>query len=352
VEVLVDKSEGRFIHAATVFRDYCTGNKKYSVAEIEAFPHGLNDIYVENFGRIKSKNIALFPKIKSMLELLVAMLEPLPVDLCQQLIECTDVEMEEIKNNLCYLFPVVNNRFTVYHKSVVDFLTDRRISQKLDQKGQATEYLYDYYSDKVNGHVMMSNRVMSRFLSIDSPLSLMPSTSTEYSQGVISEYLYGHFIGHMVHGGFYDEAKVLLLRIHWSIGVLRNRSNGIVDLQKQYELVLHRHSDLINLDESVALCYKSIVMSSSYLSSLQDAAKLTNAFVLNQIGRLSSCELVNTSNCPMQVYLNECRDWWRDNHKYVPHMFRLPSPEGKYRLMFPIQNKLQFPSSIITTTVI
>jgi hypothetical protein len=388
-----------------VLRDYFKGNLQYSLPEIEALPDGLDGVYVENFGRILMKNIALFTKIKSLLALLVAMLEPLSVQLCQLLIDCTAEEMTEITHNLCYLFPVVDGRFTVYHKSVVDFLTDRKKSQKLNDKGEITEYLlmerfslkewgftpsqvktiydtlrsknittvqmirlcdsddlkdlfpdnkmyaktlmdlisalnagelaiskyfYDYYSDKKQGHVLLSRRLISLFMRTDSPLSMASLISIECPEGISSDYLYGHLVDHLVQGGLLDEAKFLLLHIHWSIGVLQNRSNPVIDLQKQYQLAMSNHSDIPNLNESLKLCHKSMVMSSSFISShYENKTKLINSFVLNQIGRLRRCELAKIENSPLQLYIKECCDWWSICHSYFPHMYESTSPEGK-----------------------
>jgi len=70
-----------------------------------------------------------------------------------------------------------------------------------------------------------------------------------------------------------------------------------------------------------------MMMSSSFISSHPDKTKLvTNAFILNQIGRLQTVE---STTFPLQIYMNECFDWWKSYNKYTPHMYRLTSPEGE-----------------------
>ena len=195
------------------------------------------------------------------------------------------------------------------------------------------KYLCDYFCHKKQGHIMLSRRLISRFMRIDEPLSMSSPIVMEFSSDVDPEYLYLHLIDHLVQGDLHDEAKALLLHIHWSIGLLNYRSGALVDLQKQYELALQGRSDTTDLDESLQLCYKSMVMSSSYISSHQETTKLLNAFVLNQLGRLRHCEIVKNENCPLQIYLDECFDWWNLKHKYIPHMYKLPSPEGMYQVI-------------------
>ena len=253
-----------------------------------------------------------------------------------------EFEFAEVKQ--IHLSLVNNNadKVRVFRKLDEDDLNDifpddilyRRVFNEIINSRQTGEdsifkYFYDYYSDKVDGHIKISRLLIKLFMRMDSPLSMASPIPLDCPQGIDPYYLYGHLIDHLVQGGLVDEAKVLLLRIHWSIGVLRNRSIGLLDLQKQYELVLQSPSERTDLDDTLQICYKSIILSSSFMSSHKENTKLVNSFILNQIGRLRSCELVKNATCPLQVYLDECFDWWKDNHKYIPHMYRLPSPEGK-----------------------
>ena len=179
---------------------------------------------------------------------------------------------------------------------------------------------------------------MKRFMRSDDFLSLMSPIPLDCPHGINADYFYGHLINHLVLGGLSDEAKFLLLNVKWSIGVLGNRPNGVADLQKQYELALQSRSDIANLDDSLLMCYKSIMLASSFISSHQDENIIMNSFFLNQIGRLRSCELLLRENSPLQAYLKECFVWWKANHKYIPYMYRLPSPGGKCQIVYLKQN--------------
>jgi hypothetical protein len=371
--------------------------------------HG--SVNVEEFDRVRLENTALYNKLKASLEVLVSVVEPLPVDLCRQLIDCSTKDMDMIKEHLKDIFPVFHGSFSLRHEIVIDFFTDCEKCRKVNVKQEITqfflketlshqgydfdasavkmmfetlmkynirtvqmirkcddviinkmfsnpfyakalmevinspnidvpvcEFLSDYYCDIQRGHCNLSRRLISRFMRRDGPLSLTSPIEIECPQGINGDYLYRHLINHLVLGGLSDEAKFLLLNVKWSIGVLGNRTNGVADLQKQYELASQSRSDIANLDDSLLMCYNSIMLASSFISSHQDENKIMNSFFLNQIGRLRSCELLLRENSPLQAYLKECFVWWKANHKYIPYMYRLPSPRGKCQIVYLKQN--------------
>jgi len=229
---------------------------------------------------------------------------------------------------------ITNKMFSnlFYAKALMEFINSADVTVPV------CEYIYDYYCDKQRGHFNLSRHLMSRFMRTDGPLSLTSPIEIECPQSINRDYLYGNLIHHLVLGGLPDEAKFLLLNVKWSIGVLQNRSNGVVDLQKQYELALQSPSDIANLDDSLRVCYESIKSSSSFISSHQDEVKIINSFFLNQIRRLRSCELLLRENCPLLTYLKECFVWWKAHHHYIPYMYRLPSPRGKCQIVYLKQN--------------
>jgi WD40 repeat protein len=83
--------------------------------------------------------------LQQCLEVVVAAVEPLPMNNVAEIVGCSDIEVKKVLRGLGIFFPERDGFITVWHKSVRDWLTD------LDRKGQ------QYWVDETEGHKFLAS---------------------------------------------------------------------------------------------------------------------------------------------------------------------------------------------------
>eukprot|EP01031_Cornospumella_fuschlensis_P026053 gene26053-31456_t len=179
VELLMHKSEGRFVYVSLVAQDLflgsCNGHpQKHTLASLEAvLPTGLDEVYRTNFERIRNASVRRFQqRVRPLVRMLTSMLEPLPLDDAQRLLECEAEELEALAGQLSGMFPVVGEGrdrcFTLFHKTLADWLRDEHRSRQRAAQDEVTlfwlqellpdsdvarvqEYLYRLQQEELGG---------------------------------------------------------------------------------------------------------------------------------------------------------------------------------------------------------
>ncbi len=133
IGLLIRKSEGYFIvadYAATTLRSLVKKNSELSLHDIEDLPDGMDDFYRKQMQHrlLAAKDESARRRnalARKVLRLMVAAMEPLPLDLLQVLLDCDDdEEFLSTVELLSMLLPVRDDRVEFYHKSFVDWLVD------------------------------------------------------------------------------------------------------------------------------------------------------------------------------------------------------------------------------------
>eukprot|EP01031_Cornospumella_fuschlensis_P025154 gene25154-30378_t len=156
VDLLLRKSEGRFVYmaqaVATLFAPCSQPTQQFSLEELDALlPDGLDEVYLANFRRIRSAGVQRYvQRVRPLLCLLVGMLEPLGVRDAQALLQCSAEEMQVLVGLLSSMFPVIGGDddtrcFTVFHKTVAEWLRDAQKSRRAAEEGAAAQKVQEYF---------------------------------------------------------------------------------------------------------------------------------------------------------------------------------------------------------------
>lgn len=133
-DLLLEKSEGRFIYVAMAVQENFNNSKKWTLQDIKrGLPNGLDSVYLNNFKRIRDKDpVICDTKLRPLLALLVTMKEPLLCSDVEALLDLSSEDLEELAHLISSMFPIKgidDKRFHVFHKSVIDWLLDPKKSQ-------------------------------------------------------------------------------------------------------------------------------------------------------------------------------------------------------------------------------
>lgn len=139
VNIFMDRSEGRFVYAASVADELEESKGMVTLAALkERLPKGVGESYRMNFDRIRLTDENLFKEVTfPLIKIIVCSLEPISLSLAAQILDKSpnDLELQIAVNALTSLFPLrdVNQSrcFTFFHKSLVDWLGDEMQSGKL-----------------------------------------------------------------------------------------------------------------------------------------------------------------------------------------------------------------------------
>eukprot|EP01031_Cornospumella_fuschlensis_P028635 gene28635-34570_t len=147
VDLLMRQSGGRFVYMSLVATDLFVGNtQKYTLESLESvLPKGLDDVYLTSFERIRNNvGVRRFKQLVwPLVCMLVSMLEPLSFVDAQLLLACSHEEMRALAGVLSGMFPLVGVdesswRFTLFHKTVADWLLDEHKSRRAAAEDEVT----------------------------------------------------------------------------------------------------------------------------------------------------------------------------------------------------------------------
>ena len=133
VSKLMTKSDGLFQYARLLedaMEHLNNTNGKIEYDEITALPTGLNKMYQENFDRVFSSNNReiKWKECKDFISLVCAAQEPLSKQIVMEIL--TEEKYNKLQTRISLLFPEINGKVHIIHKSVVDWL---RTTNKIDE---------------------------------------------------------------------------------------------------------------------------------------------------------------------------------------------------------------------------
>lgn len=120
---LREKADGNFLYVSQALQDIERDN--YSFSRLDELPQGLNQWYEAWFAR-KFPNPKLdFVDARSVLEVVLAAREPLAIELLREMIDLDPhYGVSEAANALSPLLVETSGRYSLYHKSLADWLLD------------------------------------------------------------------------------------------------------------------------------------------------------------------------------------------------------------------------------------
>ncbi len=123
LDTLLEKSEGLFLYADWVREELKKDN--LSLGQVEEFPKGLGGIYLQFFERQFPDPKLFRDKYRAVLETVAAAREDPEVKFLCELFDWSDYEEDQTLDALGSLFPVEKGKIRPFHRSVIDWLTDR-----------------------------------------------------------------------------------------------------------------------------------------------------------------------------------------------------------------------------------
>lgn len=211
--VLLEKSQGNFLYVKQALN--ALEREQYSFAKLDELPRGLSDLYLVYFER-NFPDEASFQAVRSLLEVIVAAAEPLTRE---QLANATGLEPKrELSGVLRRLSAYLRlqtdaegvKRYTVYHKSLADWLTDS------DRAGAP------YSIDPREGHQQLSAAGLREF---------------EKSPASMSPYAVAHLPAHLIAAEQWDELEAVLTDI--SFLEAKTTAGLTFDLAGDFKLAAH-----------------------------------------------------------------------------------------------------------------
>ncbi len=168
IEKVLAKSEGNFLYAVEIVKAVEGGI--FDLSDVDSFPVGLTNIYINYFERIFLKDATYsYPKdIRPLMEILSVCYEPQSDDTIIDILNMDEYDFNDIKDHIFVLFPSTHGYIEPLHKSLIDWVVNKDLS------GQ-------FYVNEKSGHTRMSEYYGKFFSS---------GISNEY----VSKYLAKHFL--------------------------------------------------------------------------------------------------------------------------------------------------------------
>jgi len=269
IDVIIRKSRKLFVYVAVVSEKYFDDDASWDIARLVSsdLPDGLDETYSRYFAMFTNKDQSSGLELDTeggsnstirLLSLLVAALEPLSLSEASQLlglsIEDTQLQARKIET----LFPLRGaegeEKFFPYHKSVVDWLTDRERSQ-------------EQYIDPIEGDQLFATGLLTQIGGRDEPY-------TNWKLPPPGSYLYAHIFDHLRAVGAFDEIDKLLWRLPWLMAVIKER--GVVALKDGIKLQQLGESKESTRFSKLKLLYQTLQLSTASLTRQPDGSEANN----------------------------------------------------------------------------
>jgi len=127
IESIVQKSEGNFLYAVEICNDI--HNKGIDINHPEHFPAGMGNLFINSFNR-KFTGINYNTKIAPVLEILISAMEPISVEHVCKLLDIKKRELNDVLLKTGSFFPVTDGKIKPFHKSMIDWLGNREVSER------------------------------------------------------------------------------------------------------------------------------------------------------------------------------------------------------------------------------
>ena len=156
VEALSAKAEGLFLYAYMLGQHLeSEANEGHEIhfENLDSLPAGLGEVYAVNFKRAfpKGQVDPAWTEAKPLVELIAAAREPITVAMAAALLRWDDGQQERVLETTALLFPVRDDKFHVFHKTIVDWLTG-----EITEGSSIREPSAEFKVQRKDGHAMLA----------------------------------------------------------------------------------------------------------------------------------------------------------------------------------------------------
>jgi tetratricopeptide (TPR) repeat protein len=128
INSIIAKSEGNFLYAKEICEEIeDSGNKLIDIEHPDKFPFGMGGLYLRSFQR-KFGNCDYRKEIDPVLRIIISALEPISIEYLCRLLSITETELYDFLNKAGSFFPINYNKISPFHKSLVEWITNREYS--------------------------------------------------------------------------------------------------------------------------------------------------------------------------------------------------------------------------------
>ena len=129
-QAILEKSEANMLYIKVFFKEVKKGN--IDITQFDKFPKELNGIYANFFDRL-IKDEDEYNKMAPFLEVLVAYQDPIDEIILKDILHLNQREYNSIKRKIGLFLDITNQKVSIYHKSLADWLLlNDNISYQID----------------------------------------------------------------------------------------------------------------------------------------------------------------------------------------------------------------------------
>lgn len=145
INQIIEKSEGVFLYATWVVKDVL--EKRLSLERVDEFPIGLAGVYARYFERVFPDILEYRKFAQNVLGVILAAYEPLKVDFVARIMGCREIEISNFRNDLGSLLKEREKGIEVYHRAIVDWLQEGKLSGDYEVSiVDGHRAIFDYFS--------------------------------------------------------------------------------------------------------------------------------------------------------------------------------------------------------------
>lgn len=213
--LLMDKSEGKFVYLHAMSERIArlngsTPDNRYKL--VNEFPQGLNEYYFKYFSQLRDRiGVEEMETLKKVISIIIAAKEPVSLDDIEYILD------EEEALNTCVidmrsLFPLNEDSglFKVYHKSIVDYLIDRKKSG-------------EFFINVTAAHRLLSKRLLEYYDAEEKPVGA-------HFHLITTQYMYSYLLDHLDEGPPADQRTAFkkLISLSWLQQTVQHKEIGAV----------------------------------------------------------------------------------------------------------------------------
>lgn len=177
VQSILQRSGGLFLYVECVRQELDEG--RLSLDQLDHFPAGLGGVYSRFFRRQCPDPEAYRQTLRPLLEMVLAAQGPFPLDLVRPALNWDAYRLAQALDSTGSFFPVLDNHVRPFHRSLIEWLTDRNNSGP-------------YFVDRAKGHELIADACWKEFRC--DPCTLSPYGLTHLADHLIETRRYEDLI--------------------------------------------------------------------------------------------------------------------------------------------------------------
>ena len=222
------------------------------------------------------------------------------------------------------MFPLRNEHYMAFHKSVVDYLVKKKTNES------------DTYINPLDGHKLFGSELAKQ---IDKTKDCDGKTGKlDWTFPQSGSYAVAHLFDHLYLTGDVDDkikARDWIFELPWLMRIIMER--GVASLLADFRKLLLADGE-VTADRQLKLLHDGIYLA---ISDLQDTTGMHSEWLpLQIIGRIRP--LVTNVELPLLgTLVDECEEWCRRYQPIFPSTFYLPSPGGALQTTLHLDSDVQ-----------